>query len=520
MKTVKSNYSDFFREQFIAILDQTDEFVWTLDADLNIIDYNKAFYERFSKLVGLEDIQYTSIVNPVLGNSVTDTWKRYIAETITAGAPQFFKIVNDNPQEGMSKYSETQISPIYNERGELYRFFVRSRDLSNTFNLQRDLERANEELLRLMDLYRILATQVPNFGIVIFDKDYRFLLCEGTALATVGLSKEQYEGRTMLEAMDEKEISILKPQYDAALRGELIAFEYETRDRYYYTQIVPIKELAGEVTRGMVLISDTTDIKKTEHLLANANKVLEEEVLARTAELKSTNQELREINQYLDDFVHAAAHDLRSPIINLKTILHLLETIDNKQEREGLIAMLPSLVQDIGNTLDGMIRMVEYQKKDQLLVSLLNFNDVFSNALKVFEYSNQIQLAEIDFDFSKANSIWYIAPKLQSLFYNLLSNALKYASPKRNLKFKVTSHAEGEFVRLDFLDNGIGIDLNQNRNNLFKPFKRFASEGITGTGLGLSLVKSIVEKNGGSIEVESVIDEYTLFKVRLMPYPH
>jgi PAS domain S-box-containing protein len=519
MKTVKSNYSDFFREQFIATLDQTDEFVWTLDVNLNIINYNKAFYEWFSKLVGLENIQYTSIVNPVLGNSVTDDWKRYIAETITAGAPQIFKIVNDNPQKGMSEYSETQIRPIYNERGELYRFFVRSRDLSASFNIQRDLQRANEELLRSMDLYRTLATQIPNFGVVIFDKDYRYLLCEGTALAAVGLSKEHYEGRTMLEAMSEEGIKALRPQYDAALNGEYLSFEYQALNRQYHAQIVPIKDSNGQVFRGMILVNDVTDIKIAEQVLANTNKVLEEEVLARTSELKSTNQELREINQYLDDFVHAAAHDLRSPIVNLKTILHLLETIGDKQEREGLIAILPSLVQDIGNTLDGMIRMVEFQKKDQLLVSLLSFNDVFSNALKVFEYSNEIQLAEIDFDFSKADSIWYIAPKLQSLFYNLLSNALKYASPKRNLKLRVTSHREGELVRLDFLDNGIGIDLDQHRNNLFKPFRRFASEGITGTGLGLSLVKSMVEKNGGSIEVESVIDEYTLFKIRLVPYP-
>ena len=90
---------------------------------------------------------------------------------------------------------------------------------------------------------------------------------------------------------------------------------------------------------------------------------------------------------------------------------------------------------------------------------------------------------------------------MYSIFYNLLSNALKYKSDKKPL-ISIEIQSEAESLIITVSDNGIGIDLEKNINDIFKPYKRFTTD-IKGKGLGLFLVKSHVEALNGEISIES-----------------
>jgi len=92
--------------------------------------------------------------------------------------------------------------------------------------------------------------------------------------------------------------------------------------------------------------------------------------------------------------------------------------------------------------------------------------------------------------------------------YNLLSNAIKFRSEKRALLIDVTSYDIEDHIALEIKDNGIGIDLDRQSDKLFKPFNRLTSDK-KGAGIGLSLVYNILNKNKGSIEIESELDHYT-----------
>ncbi len=100
---------------------------------------------------------------------------------------------------------------------------------------------------------------------------------------------------------------------------------------------------------------------------------------------------------------------------------------------------------------------------------------------------------------------------LRSIVYNLLSNALKYRSPHRDPLVKVVTFREGDWVVLCVEDNGLGIAPGQ-MDKLFQMFKRLHTH-VEGTGIGLYMVKQMVENYGGSIEVESRPGEGTQFKV-------
>jgi two-component system CheB/CheR fusion protein len=125
--------------------------------------------------------------------------------------------------------------------------------------------------------------------------------------------------------------------------------------------------------------------------------------------------------------------------------------------------------------------------------------------------------ATLTVDFSHLPEIVYIESWLKTIFSNVLSNAIHYAHPQRRLHVIVVGHKEGDKAVLYFTDNGLGIDLETVGEKLFDPFTRFSSNN-SGSGMGLYLIKSITERNGGTIKVESTPGEGTTFRLTLQPY--
>jgi len=126
--------------------------------------------------------------------------------------------------------------------------------------------------------------------------------------------------------------------------------------------------------------------------------------------------------------------------------------------------------------------------------------------------------AIIQADFA-AQPVLHINQKdLKSVFYNLLTNALKYKHPSRQPHVKISSGIEENFIFLSVTDNGIGIDLRGNEEKLFKLFKRL-HDHVEGSGVGLYIVKRIVDNYEGSIAVSSVVGQGTTFTLRFPRVP-
>lgn len=100
---------------------------------------------------------------------------------------------------------------------------------------------------------------------------------------------------------------------------------------------------------------------------------------------------------------------------------------------------------------------------------------------------------------------------MRSVVYNLLSNAIKYRHPGRKLKVNIHCELVGDYLLLTISDNGLGLAEEQ-RSKLFSMFRRFHNH-VEGSGVGLYMVKRIVDNAGGKIEVESRLGEGTVFKI-------
>lgn len=227
-----------------------------------------------------------------------------------------------------------------------------------------------------------------------------------------------------------------------------------------------------------------------------------------------TNQMLKQANEYLDNFVFTVAHDLRSPVANLKSLVELFKAKVNAHD--PIVSRIDLSVDRLEQTLWGLIRILDVQKAENKAATTLYFADILDKLKK--EMENKIVNAHVyiqkDFTVTK---IEYVEAYLESIMRSLLSNAIKYSKEDEPLRIHIGTHQYQDYVVLEVTDNGVGIDLPRFKNKIFKPFERLSNKSL-GQGVGLHLIKTMAEKNGGKVEVISKLGEGTTFKVYLKPY--
>lgn len=235
-------------------------------------------------------------------------------------------------------------------------------------------------------------------------------------------------------------------------------------------------------------------------------------------ELEDKNKQLITINTDLDNFIYTASHDLKSPIVNLEGLsITLTKKLTAKfsldEEQNKILSMISTSINRLKSTISDLTEIAKAQKEDaqKEIVFVSKVIEEVATDLDKLMVDNQVILdkrLEID--------QITIAPKnLRSIIYNLLSNAIKYRSQERIPKIAIETKRQDRYMVMQVADNGIGIGEN-NLQKMFTMFKRFHTH-VEGTGIGLYIVKRIVENAGGKIEVESRVDIGTTFKVYL-PY--
>jgi signal transduction histidine kinase len=140
----------------------------------------------------------------------------------------------------------------------------------------------------------------------------------------------------------------------------------------------------------------------------------------------------------------------------------------------------------------------------------LMLKDIFEDVFSQLDFLIGLHKPIIKFDFEQVSFLNTNKSYLESILLNLLTNAIKYKSETRKLKINISAEQLDDDVVLIFKDNGIGIDLERNRDKIFGLYQRF-HDYPDSKGLGLYLVKSQVETMGGTISIESKVDFGTTF---------
>lgn len=294
---------------------------------------------------------------------------------------------------------------------------------------------------------------------------------------------------------------------------------YQTGAVDYIYKPINADLLRAKVSVFVELYRKNHQLLIQERRLLQVNNELEERVKKRTEEIQNKNEELENknrelltVNNDLDNFIYTASHDLKAPIANIEGLLMALFE-DHDVQDEGFQEIKKLIVSSIGKfkaTLNDLTEISKIQKENFDDIEMVSFEELIEevkmNIQKELEKSN----AKISTTL-KIPQLRFSRKNLRSIVYNLVSNAVKYRSPDRTPDIKIATQHSGGYTVLSVSDNGLGINPAY-QNKLFGMFKRL-HQHVEGSGIGLYIVKRIIENNSGRIEVKSTLDKGTTFEV-------
>jgi signal transduction histidine kinase len=252
-------------------------------------------------------------------------------------------------------------------------------------------------------------------------------------------------------------------------------------------------------------VSDQLRARRREQEFNEELTVMNEELQSANEELGEANLQLTRTNVDLDNFIYTASHDLKAPITNIEGLLLALKSELPTASQAGEVAYILGLMQDsvdrFKRTIEHLTEVSKLQKEHGQGATPVRLASVVENVcLDLAPLIKEVG-AQLSIDVPSFVTLTFSEKNLRSVVYNLLSNALKYHHPDRVPQVRLLSRSQDQFLVLEVQDNGLGLDLTR-EHELFTMFQRYHTH-VEGSGIGLYMVKKIVENAGGRIEVES-----------------
>ncbi|WP_205509638.1 sensor histidine kinase [Longitalea arenae] len=328
------------------------------------------------------------------------------------------------------------------------------------------------------------------------------------------LSAVNIDKRFIAKGYDSGGVDYITKPFD----NELLLLKVRTFNRLYQQK----KELkkVEEALRKEIEMR-----KKSQQEIEQINSLLEYKVEERTKDLLQLNKDLENRNAELAQYAYLASHDLQEPLRKIITFIKIIE--------DKYLADIPEAKQEISKVITSSERMrnlinalLSYSKLSAAsLFTAVNLNEVIKDALADLEIT--VKEKQADIQVCKLPEIEAIPGQMRQLFQNFLSNALKFSKKEVRPVVKIYSELvnelsldapacnEGRYIRIHISDNGIGLDESY-IDKIFVIFQRLHGKTqYEGTGIGLAIVKKIVEKHNGVIGVKSQEGEGATFTIVL-----
>ena len=273
--------------------------------------------------------------------------------------------------------------------------------------------------------------------------------------------------------------------------GKLLEKEIQTTDmRWFQMNILPYIVMKTNKTNGVII----TFI----------------DITLRIRDLKEQEKLITEHELLLDTI----SHDIKTPLTSLGLTIEMLKKIPEKGMEK-----FPILLEKIENGLIKIkgivVDLTDSRQSDQhykTVEELLDIEQILEDVRLTL--ANQILESEAVIKWEISHSeVTFVRRKLRSIVYNLVNNSIKYKQDGVQPVITIKTHIENEYFVITVSDNGRGI-AKENHDKIFTKYVRIASD-VDGTGIGLHLVREIVNQSGGKISVESELNKGSVFKIYL-----
>lgn len=482
-------------EEFRTLANSIPQLAWMTDANGSIVWYNQRWYDYTGRTFDeMHGWGWQSVHHPDHVERVVERFSSAIAN----GEPweDTFPL---RGRDGQYRWFLSRAMPIRNALGRVTRWFGTNTDVTDRLEIEaardRALEEAKAERQRLYEVFM----QAPAAIAVLEGPEHTFTVANPLYIELVG--GRAVLGRALAEALPEVVgqgfLELLDRVYSSGepfvAREALVQLDRSgtgtLEDVYVNFVYQPLKRPNGETFGIMAHAVDVTSQVRARH-----------EVEDKAEELQRLTRELERSNKELDQFAYVASHDLKAP---LRGIANLTQWIE----------------EDLGDRVTG-----ESKEHMQLLKGRVHRMEALIDGILAYSRAGRVRErpARIDVGALLAEIIELLSPPpdmqvvvdagmpvleaervpLQQVFMNLIANAIKYTT-RSDARVEIRAEPEGEFYRFAVSDNGPGI-APQYFEKIWQIFQTLAPrDRVEGTGIGLSVVRKIVEARGGRAWVES-----------------
>lgn len=475
--------------RYKEILQRSNELIFSFDLEGKFIFLNNYFKKAF--LFNEQELQAGNIFH-ILHKESFQSFKRLLRKVLAG------KAVNVPETAFVTKnatklYIEGNCTPLWEDDVQIgvQCFF---RDIT-------ERKRMLDVLVKNERKYKNLVENI-NDAIVVRDLNGRVKFANKQFLDLIGLEEIELINLNLEEYIAPGWQAGLRRYYADYINGyeKEVSFVYEGvtssgKRLWLEDRLSPVIE-KNKMVAIQTIIRDITEIKQNEF------------------EMKKLINELTNRNNEMMQFNYIVSHNLRSPIANIIGLTGLLsQTNINEKEKEKVLRFIREASIKMDDMLKDLSSILYTKSSINHKREKVYFHKLIQGILETLE-KEILQsgcLLSVDID-ENVNHMFTIKSYLESVFYNLISNAIKYRSVQRVLNLHISVIKKGNEIEIKVKDNGIGINLKDHGQQLFGLYKRFNFD-TEGKGLGLHMTKTQVESLGGTISVESEPDKGTCFTI-------
>lgn len=489
-KKLTEQQRDFDKNNLNALINNTNDLMWSLDRDFKLITSNKPF-DNVVELISGKAIKKGD--NALLNGYSAEQTQRFKERYERVFNGEAFNETEYTPFPA-EFWSDISYSPI-RKGGVVIGAACHSRNITESKIADRNLLLSESRLMEAQAISHVGNFEVDVKSQVEIWSDEMYKIY-GIDKNKVTPSKELF--LSFIHPDDLNYITADMNRLSKSKTSSKANFRFIHKDgslRYGYSEAKFEFDKDQQPIRLFGILQDVT-----------ANK------LADIERTKMVN-DLMVRNNDLEQFAYIISHNLRAPVANIIGASSALNDADVSDEDKDIlnkaintsVMRLDDVVQDLNHILQ--VKSSVNETKEMVRFSELVEDIKVSIKNSIDKYNITIQ-----YDFKQFNAFLTIKPYLYSIFYNLISNSIKYCRRDVPCVIQIRSEREKNVLRLIFADNGMGIDLKKRGDEVFGLYKRFHAN-TEGKGMGLYMVKTQVEILGGKISVTSEEDEGTEFVI-------
>ncbi|MBW2960397.1 PAS domain S-box protein [Mesonia aestuariivivens] len=358
----------------------------------------------------------------------------------------------------------------------------------------------SENSLRELSLRMEMAIRLSGLGYWEWNTNTNEIVWSENTYKIFGVAKTtQLTSQTSLERIHEDDVEEYKKIMKTCLntkKGKTFEVRLK-KDNGEKLHVLNRSESYQDKDGNLILKGIVLDITQKKETLIN---------------LQHSYQTVVEQNERLLNFSYIVSHNLRSHSSNIQSIVQLIKELETYEEKQEMFGLLAEVAVSLNDTLTDLNEVIHIQKNNGGIGEDVELKFVLNRIKNILRREIKTHNISIKEHIPSGVILHFNAAYLESVILNIVSNAIKYRDPNKNSEIILNYKEDEKYKILEIKDNGIGMDLESNKNQIFGMYETF-TDFKNSRGIGLFVSNNQMEALGGKIEIESTLNKGSVFRL-------